>query len=187
MIFGHFLLEVNEANAFIVGCEQTREALLVDAGDWDARIEAFLREHALRLTQIFITHDHYDHTGGLAQALAATGAAVLGGPGKASRQDRQRLAHGDAVCIGGIAGQAVATPGHTPEGMSLVLPGMVFTGDALFAGSVGGTTSPANAEQQLTAIRQHLFTLPDVTEIHPGHGPSSAIGIERQHNPFFNP
>lgn len=187
MIFGHFLLEVNEANAFVVGCEETREAILVDAGDWDARIEAFLREHALRLTQIFITHDHYDHTGGLAQAVAATGAAVLGGPGKESRHDRQHLAHGDAVTIGAIAGRAVTTPGHTPEGMSLVLPRMVFTGDALFAGSVGGTTSPANAEQQMTAIRQHLFTLPDSTEIHPGHGPSSAIGIERQYNPFFNP
>lgn len=187
MIFEHFLLDVNEANAFLLGCEETREALLVDVGDWDARIEQCLRDHALRLTKIFITHDHYDHTAGLRQAIAATGATAYSGSGRADGQRTQRLAHGDTSVIGNITGRVVATPGHTPEGICLIIPGMAFTGDALFAGSVGGTSSRANAEQQIAAIRSHLFALPGHYEVHPGHGPSSTIGIERRHNPFFNP
>ncbi len=187
MIFEHFLLEVNEANAYLVGCEETSEALLVDAGDWDVRIEQCLQDHALSLTKVFITHDHYDHTAGLRQAIAATGATAYSGSGTADGQHCRRLAHGDALAIGNIAGRVVATPGHTLEGICLIIPGMVFTGDALFAGSVGGTSSRVNADRQVAAIREHLFALPDHYEVHPGHGPSSTIAIERRHNPFFNP
>ncbi|NLT59553.1 MAG: MBL fold metallo-hydrolase, partial [Candidatus Hydrogenedentes bacterium] len=84
-----------------------------------------------------------------------------------------------------LAGRVLATPGHTPDALSLAFPGMVFTGDALFAGSVGGTASPALARQQLDAIRNHIFSLPADTEIHTGHGPSSTVAIESRYNPFF--
>jgi glyoxylase-like metal-dependent hydrolase (beta-lactamase superfamily II) len=79
----------------------------------------------------------------------------------------------------------LATPGHTPDSLSLSFPGVVFTGDALFAGSVGGTGSPRNASQQIEAIRKHIFALPDDYEIHPGHGPASTVAVERGCNPFF--
>ena len=87
--------------------------------------------------------------------------------------------------MGKLTGRVLATPGHTPEGVSLAFPGHVFTGDALFAGSVGGTASQANYDQQIAAIRTQVFSLPPETEVHPGHGPSSTVAVERRYNPFF--
>jgi glyoxylase-like metal-dependent hydrolase (beta-lactamase superfamily II) len=184
MIFRHFRLDINEANVFVVGCEATKEALLVDVGDLDPRIEDFLEEHTLRLTTIFITHDHYDHTGGLGRVVAEHDVKVIRGNRGAAYQNHM-ASHGDEVRVGNLAGKVLAVPGHTPDSLCLVLPGMVFTGDALFAGSVGGTSSPSHAREQLTALRKHVLSLPDDYEIHTGHGPSSTVGIERNYNPFF--
>jgi len=185
MIFRHFLLDVNESNAFIVGCEETRDALLVDAGDYDARIPEFLDQANLRLTKIFITHDHYDHTSGLDDFARQYKAEVLSGAGRAGEGRARRVKHGDAVRVGNLVGKVLATPGHTQDSVSLAFPGHVFTGDALFAGSVGGTSSQSAARQLLDAIRSRIFSLPADTEIHTGHGPSSTVAIEREHNPFF--
>lgn len=184
MTFHAFLLDVNEANSFLVACERTGEALLVDLGDDDPRIADFLHEHRLRLTAVFITHDHYDHTGGLRGELARD-AAVFSGGGQVGGARRKKVGHGDTVRFGLMSGKVVATPGHTSDSIGLVIPGMVFTGDALFAGSVGGTTSPQDARAQIEAIRSHILTLPEAYEVHPGHGPSSTVGIERRCNPFF--
>jgi len=186
MIFRRFLLDVNESNTFLVACEQTREALLVDLGSWTPDIPAFLHGNALRLTTVFITHDHYDHTDGLRAAIEDNDARVYSGKGCVGGLPGTRVGHGDTITVGSLTGSVVATPGHTPEGVSLVLPGMVFTGDALFAGSVGGTSSGGNAIRQLEGIREHVFNLPDHYEVHPGHGPSSTVAIERRFNPFFN-
>ena len=186
MIFAHFLLtEVNEANTYVVGCPETKEALLVDAAAWDPRIPRFLEAHDLTLSAVFITHDHYDHTGGLKDAVEATGAAAYSGGTQAGGVPTRQVRHGDVVNFGNVDAKVIATPGHTPNGLSLIVRDRVFTGDALFAGSVGGTTSPRNARQQADHIREHIFPLPDEFEIHPGHGPSSTVAIERQFNPFF--
>ena len=185
MIFRHFRLDVNESNAFVVGCGDTKEALLIDVGDMDPAIEDFLDEHGLRLTTVFITHDHYDHTGGLPGVIAKYDAEVLSGSGSGPGHKTRKVAHGDEVRVGDLVGTVLSTPGHTPDSVSLRFPGMVFTGDALFAGSVGGTTSPSQARQQIDALRKHILSLPDETELHTGHGPSSTVGIEKHHSPFF--
>lgn len=184
MIFREFLLHVNEANSFVLACADTREAILVDVGDEDPRITDYLDEHRLNLTTVFITHDHFDHTGGLGGELARR-ATVLSSRGAAGNGHRRKVGHGDTVRVGRFEGTVLATPGHTPDSLSLVFPGLVFTGDALFAGSVGGTSSPENARQEIEAIRKHILVLPDDYEIHTGHGPSSTVGIERRYNPFF--
>lgn len=185
MIFAHFLLDVNESNAFIVGCEDTREALLVDAATWDPRIPAYLKAHGLRLSAVFITHDHFDHTGGLVEALRYSGAVAYAGHSRAGGYRAQAVGQDSIIRFGNIEGRVATTPGHTPESISLILPGMVFTGDALFSGSVGGTSSAQLHRQEIEGIREHLFCLPDDYQVHPGHGPSSTIGIERRYNPFF--
>jgi len=185
MIFRSFQLNVNESNAFVLACDETREALLVDVGALAPEIEDFLSDNQLSLVKIFITHDHFDHTGGLAQAVGRYGAEVLCGKTGMAGHGTRPVAHGDEVRIGTLAGKVLATPGHTPDSISLVFPGLAFTGDALFAGSVGGTTSPARAGEQIDAIREHILSLPDDYEIHPGHGPASTVGIERAHNPFL--
>lgn len=184
MIFRHFRLNVNEANVFLIGCEATREALLVDAGEMDPRIEDFIEEHRLRLTTVFVTHAHYDHTGGLAELESRHGVTVVGG-GPEIGPDARVVRQGDEVRIGHLTGRVVAAPGHTRDSVCLVLPGMVFTGDALFAGSVGGISSRRHADEQIAALREHVLSLPDDYEIHTGHGPSSTVWVERTFNPFF--
>lgn len=185
MILGQFVLDVLEANAFILGCRESKEALLVDAGMADARFKVFLQVHGLRLTKVFVTHHHYDHTDGLAEILRDHGADAYSYLGEAGGVPTQKIGPGELLRIGRHEGRVVHTPGHTEDGLSLIFPGIAFTGDALFAGSVGGTSSEEDAQRQLQAIREHLFTLPDDTELHVGHGPSSTVGIERRANPFF--
>jgi glyoxylase-like metal-dependent hydrolase (beta-lactamase superfamily II) len=185
MIFRPFLLDVNEANAYVLACEHTREALLVDVGDIDPRMEDFLAENRLRLTTIFVTHNHYDHTGGLNAATARYSAEIVSYTGAAGGRKARSVVHGDPVRVGRLAGTVLATPGHTPDSLSLTFPGMVFTGDALFSGSIGGVTLPQNGKLEVDRIRANIFSLPDDYEIHPGHGPSSTVGVERRYNPFF--
>ena len=196
MIFQHFLIDVNESNSYIVGCEFTREALLVDVADWDPQLKHFLKEEELRVTTILITHDHFDHSGGLGRALKSLDARVVSGSGRAGGQRVEQVRQGDIVQVGRLEGRVVETPGHTPESISLIMPpeptdapafGMVFTGDALFSGSVGGTTSPSDHQHEVDSLREHVLALPDHYEIHPGHGPSSTVGVERRGNPFFTP
>ena len=186
MIFAHFLIDVNEANSVVVACDETKEALLVDVADWDPRIAAFIETNGLKLSTIFITHDHFDHSGGLADAVRAHDARVYSGSGRAGGQTVTKAGHGDVIRVGKIEGNVVVTPGHTPDSISLIFPGMVFSGDALFSGSVGGTSSAADAKRQIDHIRAHLFSLPEDCEVHTGHGPSSTVGVEKRYNPFFN-
>ena len=185
MIVRHFLLDVHEANAFVIACEDMREALLVDAGAYDPAIAEFLQKTRLTLVKVFITHGHFDHTDGLAEYFSRFKPEVLCGLDHVVGCKATRVRHGDPVSVGRLKGTVLETPGHTPEGMSLAFPGHVFTGDALFAGSVGGTSSERDKQRQLDAIRKHIFTLPPQTEIHTGHGPSSTVAIESRFNPFF--
>ncbi|HOD50785.1 MAG TPA: MBL fold metallo-hydrolase [Candidatus Hydrogenedentes bacterium] len=184
-MFKHFLTSANEGNAFILACDETREAILVDVGEFEPEMAEYIETEKLNLTSIFITHDHYDHSGGLREAVDRYGAAVYAGAAHPGGCKARKVAHGDLIRVGTLAGKVIATPGHTPDALSLAFPGMVFTGDALFAGSVGGTSSPAQAKQQLDAIKKHIFSLPPETEIHTGHGPSSTVAIESRYNPFF--
>lgn len=187
MIFAQFRMEALEANTFIVGCTRTREALLVDAGEGDPkRFRRFLDRHGLTLTTVFITHHHYDHVDGLAAIVKEFSPTVYSALGHAGGVDTLRIAHGDTLSFGTFTGRVAATPGHTEDGLTLIFPGFAFTGDALFAGSVGGTQNAALAELQRQHIREQIFTLPDETQLHVGHGPSTTVGIERRYNPFFN-
>jgi hydroxyacylglutathione hydrolase len=185
MILGQFVLDTLEANAFILGCPDTREAMLIDAGEHDPRFEAFLEAHELTLTAVFITHTHEDHVGGLPSIVARHNPRVYSFHDTVKGCASHRLAHDNTIRFAKLEGRIAHTPGHLPDVICLVFPGFAFTGDALFAGSVGSTATPENAKQQVDAVRAHLFTLPDETVLHCGHGPSTTVGVERRFNPFF--
>lgn len=185
MILAHFLLTVNEANAFLLGCRETREALLVDAGEYPQELDAVLESEGLRLTGVFITHDHFDHTDGLRDVLERHPAPVYAYQPETGGCEAHVVRQDDTVDVGRWTGRVLETPGHTPDGISLAFPGVVFSGDALFAGSIGGTASASLARTLVNHIEEQLFTLPPETEIYTGHGPASTVAIEKTHNPFF--
>ena len=179
-------MAIAEVNAHIFGCEETKEVMLIDAGKFDLAIDHFVTSNDLKLTTIFITHDHGDHVAGVEECARHFGAQVIAGTESPGGYPADRVVkHGDEIQIGLITGKVVSTPGHTPVALSLIFPGMVFSGDALFAGSVGGTASTENFDLQHRQVQDHLLSLPGDYQVHSGHGPATTIGDERVVNPFL--
>jgi glyoxylase-like metal-dependent hydrolase (beta-lactamase superfamily II) len=194
-----------QANCFIAGCEQTREAVVIDPGDEARRILSALQKQALQLKYIINTHGHFDHVGANKALKDLTGAPVLIHEGDApmlahlsasagvwgmraqdSPADRL-LKDGDRVTFGQITLEVIHTPGHSPGGISLYTPKVLFVGDTLFAGSIGRTDFPGgDYDLLISVVRNRLFVLGDDVKVFPGHGPATTIGNEKKFNPFFN-
>lgn len=189
-------------NCYLVADASTKEACLIDPGSDPKPIKSFITKEGLDLKFIINTHGHGDHIG----ANSFFGAPIfvhrldkdfLKDPDmNMSRSfmmnivspDADRLLEeGDVLKLGGLELKILHTPGHTPGSVSVVLDGVVFTGDALFAGSIGRTDFEYGDQDSLIrSITQKLLTLKDDTVIYPGHGEPSTIGEEKKSNPFFS-
>lgn len=184
MIFKHVLLDINDTNCYILGCEETHECLLIDPGEYHRDIADYVRRHNLEIRYIAVTHAHYDHASGLEDILRAFGGKVLVfQPGYFTRA--QKISEGDSIPFGRHTARVLHTPGHTPDSISLRCGNMVFTGDALFCGSVGGTASRDTLDEEIRHIRRAILPLGDSVEVYPGHGPPTTVGIERLFNPYL--
>jgi len=195
-----------QVNCFIVFDEKTKDAVVIDPGDNADDILRVIKEKGLKVKYIVNTHAHFDHVGANRAIKDATGAELLLHEADApvlaavERQSRsfgmkpvtspppdRLLKHGDVINAGEVSLKVLHTPGHTPGGISLLEQGMVFTGDSLFAGSIGRTDFPGgDLKTLLRAIKENLMVLPDDTKVFSGHGPASTIGDERRENPFLN-
>jgi len=192
------------ANCFILGCEETLEAAVIDPGDEADRILLALAESNLTTKLIINTHGHFDHVGANKRLNEVTGAPILIHPldrpmlsqladsaaawGMAADNspapDRE-LQDGDEVTFGRITLKVLHTPGHTPGGISLYTDSEVFVGDTLFAGSIGRTDFPGGSFEILKeSIQQKLFKLSDDLKVYPGHNQATTIGVEKRTNPF---
>ena len=192
------------ANCFIVGCDETKEAVVIDPGDETDRILSALAESSLTVKYILNTHGHFDHVGGNRKMKAATGADILihsldapmlnqlsasaaawGLHVEDSPSPDRMLKPGDTISFGTLHFNVIHTPGHTPGGVSFHTNGVVFVGDTLFAGSIGRTDFPGGDYDTLIAsIQKNLFHLGDDVRVFSGHGPETTIGQEKQFNPF---
>jgi len=173
---------------YIVGCEQTRKALVIDPGADVERILAEAEKEELVIEAIVNTHGHGDHTAGSAELRALTGAKIyihaLDAP---AAVPADVLISGDQeLRVGDIAFKIFHTPGHTPGAISLYADGNLFTGDTLFVGDSGRTDLPGGHRPTLGGSIRRLMVLPDDTVVWPGHDygptPSSTIGWEKRHN-----
>ncbi len=192
------------ANCFILGCEQTLEAAVIDPGDDADRILRALAESKLTVKMIINTHGHFDHVGANKRMKEVTGAPLMIHPLDAPMLDQlsrsasawglaadnspapdRMLDEGDTITFGRITLTVIHTPGHTPGGISLYTDPHLFVGDTLFAGSIGRTDFPGGSFESLKqSIQQKLFVLEDDVTVHTGHGPATTIGEERRFNPF---
>jgi hydroxyacylglutathione hydrolase len=195
-----------QVNCYILADEKTKEAVVIDPGDDADDILKIIREKDFNVKYIINTHAHFDHVGANKALKEATGAELLlheaDAPVLATVSNQSRsfglspvvsppadryVKHGDVVTAGEVSLKILHTPGHTPGGISLREEGMVFTGDSLFAGSIGRTDFPGgDLLTLLRSIKTNLMVLPDETKVFSGHGPASTIGDERRENPFLN-
>ena len=178
-----------QANCYILGCEETKEGLVIDPGGDADRIVKEITNLKLKIRYILITHGHMDHTGGAEEVRKITHAPLWIHPldaGGLSFQADSLLSDGQEISLGNFTISVIHTPGHSPGGVSFYAPGAVFTGDTLFAGSIGRTDFPGGDHNQLIqGVIQKIFPLGDKLRVYPGHGPRTTIGQERAHNPFF--
>ena len=192
------------ANCFILGCEETREAVVIDPGDEAERILSLVSELDLGVRYILNTHGHFDHVAGNKKVKEATRAGIMIHPLDAPMLDQlsasaaawglsaenspapeRTLEDGDTVNFGNIVLKVIHTPGHTPGGISFSTDRYVFVGDTLFAGSIGRTDfAGGDYGTLISSIKNRLFALDDDVTVFTGHGPETTIGWEKRTNPF---
>jgi len=197
------ILGALETNCWIVADDAGGPAIVIDPADDAGAVLDALGDTPV--AAVVLTHGHFDHLAGATGVVEATGASLLvheedapfittaAGTGgllfgfdhSAPHADRTVI-EGDTVEAGELVLEVLHTPGHTPGCICLYAPGHLFSGDTLFAGSVGRTDFPRGDGRALKdSIATRIAPLPDETAVHPGHGPDTTIGRERRINPFF--
>lgn len=192
-------------NCYIVYCEKTLKAGVIDPGGSADAILSEINKNKLTVEYIINTHGHADHITANDTIQQATGAKVLIhhedaemltnaqgnlsvfiGGGIVCQAADQLLKHNDTIAIGNIKLTVLHTPGHTPGGICLLSDKILIAGDTLFAESIGRTDFPGGSHSQLiNSIKANLLSLEDDVTVLPGHGPETTIGWERTHNPFI--
>lgn len=198
-----------QSNCYVVSCEKTKQALVIDAGDEGSRIGDHVERAGLDVKMIVCTHGHIDHVAGLPELRAVLKAPVVmhrdeltlyrnldrqamlfGLPTPGTVEIDRLVSGGEKLEFGELACEVVHTPGHSPGGISLVFrdeaPPAIFVGDVLFRGSIGRTDLMGASDRQMTRTLQDvILELPDDMIVYSGHGPETTIRIERRSNPFL--
>ena len=181
------------SNSYVVGDEPGGHAVLIDSGGPVEPIYRAIEENKLTVTHLLLTHHHVDHIVNNGDYVNRFGCEIWGHPEeKALCPDIQHeIGHGDEIVSGGLRIRALHTPGHTRGMLAFHVAGgdsgdVVFTGDTLFKGTVGGTMAPGHAtyEDIVRSTMDVLLELPPETRVLPGHTDATTIGEELENNPF---
>lgn len=193
-----------QANCYIIECEETKSAMVVDPGDEGIRIAGDIKKRGLQLDFIVDTHGHVDHIAANKDLVEEFSAPLcihsadadmlvnpqlnlsffIGVPVSSPKADKL-LADGDILKVGNIELKVIHTPGHSPGSMCLLGDDFIITGDLLFAGGIGRYDFPGSSYEQLIDSLQKVISLDDDLVVYPGHGPATTIGDERRTNPFL--
>jgi hydroxyacylglutathione hydrolase len=197
-----------QENCYVAGDEESMTGAIIDPGDEAARIALTVERVGLEISQIIVTHSHIDHVGAVAQLVdeymcpvlmhkeaeamlkTVPQQAMMMGMrfGKVPRIDRH-IGDDEVLEVGSLQLRSLYTPGHAPGHLAFLVEdeSTIFSGDALFAGSVGRVDLPGGSmEVLMRSISERLLTLPDETRVLSGHGPETTIGRERVSNPFLS-
>jgi hydroxyacylglutathione hydrolase len=196
-----------QENCYVIGDEESMTGAIIDPGDEAARIALTVERVGLEISQIIVTHSHIDHVGAVAQLVdeyvcpvlmhneaeamlkTVPQQAMMMGMrfGKVPKVDRH-IGDEEILEVGSLRLRSLYTPGHAPGHLAFLVEDedTVFSGDALFAGSVGRVDLPGGSmEVLMRSISERLLILPDETRVLSGHGPETTIGRERVSNPFL--
>lgn len=209
MITKMFTVGALYTNCYVVGCNETKEAIIIDPGfDTGLVAKRILREAVqleLQIKYIVNTHGHSDHISGNGMVKKLTPVPILIheydapmltkatenltmllGFRTVSLPPADRMLHnGDTIEVGEVMLRVLHTPGHTRGSISILGDNVVFTGDTLFAGSIGRTDLPGSSPKEIMSSLKKLIALSDHIKVYPGHGPVSTIGEEKKSNPFL--
>jgi len=192
-------------NCWLIASEGGDEAVVVDPGFSPERVRAMLEAAGRRAVAVLATHGHLDHVGSAgefcgddlpffiheADRLALTDPEGWGsGPGPRPPipvKDVRTLVDGDVLEFAGFRIDVWHTPGHTPGSVCFLTDGVVFTGDLVFAGAIGRHDFPNSSVEDMRESLRRFLELEDTMPAHPGHGPSTTVGRERESNPFLRP
>ncbi len=194
-----------DSNCYLVASEPTKEAIVIDPGGSAGVIMDTIAAQGLDVKYIILTHGHYDHFEAALDVARKTGAKIgihkldaaalsdqtislaswLGENPETFTPDFE-LTDGQIIKFGDLEAKILATPGHSPGGITVNIGNTLFTGDLLFHQSIGRTDFAGGSyESLLKSVREQIFKYPDQVKVYPGHGPSTTVGDERKNNPYF--
>jgi glyoxylase-like metal-dependent hydrolase (beta-lactamase superfamily II) len=194
------------SNTYLAVNEETKEAVLVDAGTSASQVLDYLEENGIKLAAILLTHGHPDHLLSLNEIAEATGA-----PSYMHEEDARLLEYippmllnmmgldkldlpeellpledGQDLELAGMAFKVLHTPGHSGGSVCFLTGDVLFAGDLVFRGSIGRTDFPGGSmDSLLQSVKEKVFTLPGETRILPGHMEATVVGWEKRTNPFL--
>lgn len=181
-----------KVNGYILYDNVTGEAALFDTANDSRAVLRNLKDRGLKLTYVFLTHCHSDHIGGLREIVNATGAKICipegeapAGIADAMKKNEYIVKDSMEFITGRHVIKSVSTPGHTSGSTCFTTKDYCFSGDTLFAGSIGRSFSRDGYSTLLKKVREKVLSLNTGVRIFPGHGPSTTIAEESRHNPFF--
>ncbi|MDX6486708.1 MAG: hydroxyacylglutathione hydrolase [Gaiellaceae bacterium] len=204
LVVDRYSLGPIQTNCYVVRADRSAaDAAVVDPGGDAAELRLQLARSGATCAAILVTHGHFDHVGGVADLAEGTQAPVYMPEGERDRLERygefappgapgrsyvpdHLLAGGETIDAAGISFECVAIPGHSPAHVAYYSDGCLFSGDLLFANSVGRVDLPGGDwDTLLASVRLLLDRYPPETVVYPGHGPETTLGAELAQNPFL--